>query len=203
MNRMAQPSRFLISITHLITGDSFFPFLAAMVGWPQTVFALVEGLWLLAIGYIKNSDDPNIKDYRTFIKSHLLYRLLAGKPTSQIAPAVAQIYKWQVWNKSIHKALLDHYAQDHHILIISGALDLYLPQLVKDLPQHDIICTQVEMRDGIITGTMLSGNCVRHRKAELLSKWLAVHGPFADSWGYGNYPHDLPMLNLLKHRIIV
>jgi phosphatidylglycerophosphatase C len=187
----------------LITGDSFWPFLAAVVGWPRTLAALAEGLVLLALAYARNANDPQAKDYRTFIKAHLLQRLLVGKSVGALPSAIAKTYKSQTWNEPMRKALSDHHAHGHRILIISGALDLYLPDLVKTLPQHDIVCTRVEVKDGVITGNMVSGNCVRHRKAELLGEWITVHGPFADSWGYGNYPHDIPMLGLLKHRIIV
>ena len=46
-------------------------------------------------------------------------------------------------------------------------------------------------------------NCVRKWKAQMLSEYLGTVEPFAESWGYGNFPHDVPMLNLLKHQIIV
>jgi phosphoserine phosphatase len=50
---------------------------------------------------------------------------------------------------------------------------------------------------------MTKGNCVRLRKAERVAEWLQDNGPFDDTYGYGNAPHDLPMLELLNHKIIV
>jgi phosphoserine phosphatase len=99
--------------------------------------------------------------------------------------------------------LFDHHAKGHTIVIASGGLDLYLPALVKDLPPCAVICTEMEIKDGIITGEMTNGNCVRQRKAELVAAYMAAHGPFDASWGYGNFPHDLPMLELVKYRTIV
>ncbi|MDD3371960.1 MAG: haloacid dehalogenase-like hydrolase, partial [Alphaproteobacteria bacterium] len=66
-----------------------------------------------------------------------------------------------------------------------------------------LICTDIGVENGVITGDMIHGNCVRLKKAERVEAWLAEHGPFDESFGYGNYPHDVPMLNLVKHRIIV
>ena len=74
---------------------------------------------------------------------------------------------------------------------------------MQDLPHDAIICTQIEVKDGAVIGTMVRGNCVRQRKAELVEEYLERNGPFAESWGYGNLPHDLPMLDLLKHRVII
>ncbi len=62
-----------------------------------------------------------------------------------------------------------------------------------------MICTTVD----IATGAMTSGNCVRRHKAEMVAEYMASHGPFGNSWGYGNLPHDLPMLELMKNRIVI
>jgi phosphatidylglycerophosphatase C len=187
----------------LIKGDSLGPFLIAAAGTPRAFFALMEAAALAALRYSKNKHDPELRDLRTFIKAHLLRRLLKGKSTGQLAPAIEKLKLWLQWNEAVRQKLLDHHAKGHHIVIASGGLDLYLPELVKEVPHNALLCTRVELKDGPITGEMPAGNCVRQRKAEVVKDYLAVHGPFAESWGYGNFPHDVPMLNLLKHRIIV
>ena len=187
----------------LITGDSFWPFLTAVAGWPRALLALAEGVGLFGLRSIQNKNDPALSDPRTFVKAHLLHRLLRGVPVEKLRPAIETTYGWQTWIDTMRQTLMDHHAQGHHIIIASGALDLYLPQLTKDLPHDALVCTKIEVIGGIITGVMTNGNCTRLRKAELVRDYIAAHGPFAESWGYGNYPHDVPMLNLLKNRIIV
>jgi phosphatidylglycerophosphatase C len=177
----------------LIIGDSFWAFLIAVAGVPRTALVVLEACVLYV--FCKGASS----DLRTFVKARLLRRLLAGKTLSQLAPAIEHVRRKQQWNQTMRQSLLDHHAQGHHIVIASGALDTYLHDLVQDLPHDAIICTQVDLA----TGAMTSGNCVRLRKAEMVKEYLAAHGPFAESWGYGNFPHDVPMLNLLKHRIIV
>ncbi|NTU76734.1 MAG: haloacid dehalogenase-like hydrolase, partial [Alphaproteobacteria bacterium] len=81
--------------------------------------------------------------------------------------------------------------------------DVYLSALLEKVPYDALICTRLQAKDDVLTGLMESGNCVRQRKAELVAAYLAAHGPFAESWGYGNLPHDLPMLALVQHKIIV
>lgn len=187
----------------LIEGESFWAFLGLAAGWPRTIAALAEGLWLYALRRLKNPEDLEIADHRTFLKAHLLNRLLAGRALTQFPGAIKELHGWVKWKERVHKALLEHHAKGHHIVIASGGLDLYLPDLLQDLPHDAIICTQIEVKDGAVTGIMVRGNCVRFRKAELLKEYLESKGPFMESWGYGNLPHDLPMLRLLKHQIIV
>jgi HAD superfamily phosphoserine phosphatase-like hydrolase len=183
----------------LIEGESFWAFLSFVVGWPRTIMAAVEGLALFAVQRITGKN----VELRTFLKAHLLGRLIAGRRTDDFKPAIEKLRGWIVWKKPIHAALLDHHAKGHRIVIASGGLDIYLPELLKDLPHHAIICTTIGIQNGIVTGEMTFGNCVRDRKAELVTAYLAEHGGFTESWGYGNLPHDLPMLGVLKHRVVV
>ena len=187
----------------LITGDSFWPFLVAVAGWPRTLMVLGEALAAFAALSFRHPQDAALTDFRTFVKGRLLVRLLAGRTPDSVRAAAEKTRLWQTWNESMRQTLLNHHAEGHHVVIASGALDLYLPVLARDLPHHAMICTQVEVLDGIITGAMPAGNCVRDGKAVLVKAYIDTHGPFTDSWGYGNFPHDVPMLNLVKQRVIV
>jgi HAD superfamily phosphoserine phosphatase-like hydrolase len=185
----------------LIEGDSFWPFLVAVAGFPQALGAFGAAL----VSYVTNLFENKIRreDFRTFIKTQLIERLLTAVPAKNLAPAIDKLRRWQKWNVRVKQILLEHRAEGHSILIVSGALDLYLPELIQELPYDDLICTKIGVEGGMIMGEMLEGNCARERKAELLAAWLSKHEPFDDSWGYGNFPYDLPMLALLKHRIII
>lgn len=187
----------------LIDGDSLWPFLVYVAGWPHAALTLAEAVFLLVRRYLKDKKDPEIADYRTFIKAHMLRRLLAGRTAAELAPAIEKLRGWQIWNEPMRRALFEHHDKGHRIVIASGGLDLYLPELLSDLPPRALICTRMEARDGVLTGEMLSGNCVRAKKAEILANYILRNGPFGESWGYGNYPHDVAMLELVKHRVIV
>jgi phosphoserine phosphatase len=75
--------------------------------------------------------------------------------------------------------------------------------MVKNLPHHALLCTDVGVGDGVVIGDMPLGNCVRQGKAERVATYMKEHGPFGESWGYGNFPDDVPMMNLMKYRVIV
>lgn len=187
----------------LIEGDSLWPFLVCVAGWPRAFMALAKIAIHLALHYVRNPKAPELADIRTFVKEQLLIRLLARRGPHEFGPAIDKLRRWQKWNVPLRQKLIEHYERGHRVVIASGGLDLYLPDLLKDLPAYDLLCTEVEIRDDIVTGAMPAGNCVRARKAERLAAYLAAHGPFEESWGYGNFPHDVPMLELLRHRIIV
>ena len=183
----------------LVKGDSFWFYLYYAAGAWSTFWAVRKSFFLL----FWHAHRPETYDKRKFIKQQLIDRLLKGRKVKSLQRAAEKLRVWKQWKEPIRAALLDHYAKGHHIVIASGGLDLYLPELLKDLPHHGLICTTIGTKDGVVTGDMVSGNCVRERKAELVAEYLAKNGPFTDSWGYGNLPHDLPMLNLMKQRVIV
>jgi HAD superfamily phosphoserine phosphatase-like hydrolase len=187
----------------LIEGDALWAFLFFVAGYIRTLLCLAEAILTLRIRQYKDKEDPALKDHRTFIKGWLIDRLLKGKGLGTIKPAMDKLYQWQIWKPDMIAALKDHAAKGHHIVIASGSLDIYLPQLLRDLPHDAVICTEIEMYGDIIVGTMTNGNCVRQRKAELVAEYIAANGPFDETWGYGNFPHDVPMLNLMQYRILV
>ena len=184
----------------LSKGDSMWPFLFAIAGRTCCFLALVEAAVHYGLDklFLKPIDDEG-----TYFKERLLPRLLAGKRVEDLKPVLEKMVKKQRWLASTLNTLRIHYAVGHHIVIASGSLDLYLPTLLEDIPYHALICTDMEVKAGRLTGRMLSGNCVRARKAQRVEIYLNTHGPFAVSWGYGNAPHDIPMLDLLQHRVVI
>jgi phosphatidylglycerophosphatase C len=183
----------------LVLGDSFFPFLAYAAGWPRALIALKDALFFT----VWDSHKPEATDKRTYIKAFLMRRLLTGRKPKDLEKAIGKLCIWEKWNEPIKRKLMEHHEAGHHIVIASGGLDIYLSALLKDVPYNALICTEAEVKDDVLTGRMANGNCVRARKAELVAQYIAAHGPFENSWGYGNLPHDLPMLKLLKQQIVV
>jgi phosphatidylglycerophosphatase C len=183
----------------LVNGDSLWPFLLAAAGWRRAAAALLKAL----LSLFPASVCGGVGDYRTFIKQRLLISLLRGKRLEELKPAVEKMRRWPRVKKGQMDALLKHHAAGHLVVIASGSLDIYLHALLEKIPHHAVICTEMEVKDGVLTGLMSSGNCVRAKKAERVAAWLALNGPFENSYGYGNAPHDLPMLHLLKHEAVV
>lgn len=180
----------------LVKNDSLWPFLIAFAGRTRTFLALARAVWRYAL-----HDKAGI-ERRTFIKQELLTQLLAGQPIDSCAPAIQKLKAW-VNELPTAAKLREHYAAGHHVVVASGGLSLYLPALLENMPHHALLCTEIAVNDGIIAGTMINGNCVRTVKAARVAAYMAEHGPFTETYGYGNAPHDLPMLTLMRHRVVV
>lgn len=188
----------------LVEHDSFWSFLAYIVGWPRTIAVFANSLLSYAAQKLTSAHSRSLDDKRTFIKAYLLCHIVAGRRPDELAPAIEKLRQRQRWKESVRAKLLEHHAQGHHVVVASGGLDIYLKDLLQGVPYHGLICTVLERgANGTVTGIMSSGNCVRQRKADLVAAYMAKHGPFTNSWGYGNMPHDGPMLRLMKHQIVV
>jgi phosphoserine phosphatase len=178
-------------------------FFAAVAGWPRVVSAFLESLVLFTFEHFVWKTDRVRIDRGTFFKVQMLQRLIAGRRVASLSEPIAKLVRTALWNEKICDLLREHYGKGHHVVIASGSLSLYLPEMVKNLPHHALLCTDVGISDGIVIGDMPLGNCVRQGKAERVATYMNEHGPFGESWGYGNFPDDVPMMNLMKYRVIV
>lgn len=178
----------------LIKGDSLWPFLIQTVGWPKAIKA--ASIALCALLFDKSGDS------RTVFKAALLRHTLAGVSLAAAQRAAERLREKLQWLPT-RDALMAHHQAGHKIVIASGGLNIYLPILLADLPHDKIIATGISSADGKLTGQMPNGNCVRQRKAERIAAYLSEQQNVTATYGYGNFPHDVPMLQQLTHRIIV
>ncbi|WP_158047516.1 HAD-IB family hydrolase [Skermanella pratensis] len=185
----------------LVRGDSLLPFLSQIVGSRRARLSLaraVHGAIQLHATRRQLGDD-----IRTSTKAILLRQTLAGVPVAEAAAAAERLAGWTRWNRPVLDALKAHQDAGRRIVVATGALDLYMPVLLRGLGIDDLLATGLEEIDGVLTGHMKGGNCVRAMKAQRVSAYLHHHGPFGETWGYGNRPSDVPMLALLRNKVIV
>ncbi|WP_119680059.1 HAD family hydrolase [Indioceanicola profundi] len=185
----------------LVQGDSLLPFLELVAGRTRARTALLRAVrasvWDRAVR-------SGREDSRTAVKAGLLKRTLKGVPVEQARAAAKQLGAWIRWNPTILEALRRHADRGDRVVVATGALKLYMPDLLGDLPVDDLIATEMEIADGILTGRMChGGNCVREEKARRITEYLERNGPFATTYGYGNRPSDLPFLALMEHPVVV
>src|SRR5271154_2762149 len=83
----------------LIEGDSLWPFLVYAAGMPRALAALGEALGLFVVRRLQNKNDSAIADPRTFIKAHLVRRLLEGRRAAELGSAIGKLRAWQKWNE--------------------------------------------------------------------------------------------------------
>ncbi|MBK8285482.1 MAG: HAD-IB family phosphatase [Ahniella sp.] len=87
-----------------------------------------------------------------------------------------------------------HRAQGHRLVVVSGALDVYLKHWCA---AHglELVCSALEVREGRLTGRYLGEQCVRVEKVRRLGQIVALdeYGPIH---AYGDTDEDLDLLAL-------
>lgn len=184
----------------LIAGDSLLPFLERVAGKRRARYALIRSVRAALMRASRGKGG----DVRTQVKTGLLARTLKDVPEEKARAVTAEMGAWVRWHNPIRDALLRHADKGHHVVVATGALALYMPALLEGLPVHHLMATEMEVVEGVLTGRMCQGgNCVRDEKARRVQAYLESHGPFENSYGYGNRPSDIPFLALVKHPTIV
>ncbi len=183
----------------LVKGDSLLPFLGELAGRRRVRWALARAVKAA----VRQPRSPAVPDLRTAVKASLLHQLLAGVRMEEAQAAARRLAAWPRWNRRVLDHLRRHKDAGRRVVVATGALELYMPELLAELEVDALLATGLECVDGVLTGRMQGGNCVRATKAHRVAAYLHEHGPFGESWGYGNRPSDLPMLALLKHRTVI
>lgn len=185
----------------LIHGDSLLMFVAEVIGRRRTRMAFADALRSATHRHLRGRG-PGV-DFRGSVKAILLKRTLHGLPLGDAHAAAERVAAGLRWYTPILDTLHEHRRAGRRVVIATGALDVYMPALLRGIEVDDVLATGMEVHDGRLTGRLATGNCVRLDKADRVRAWLSAHGPFGETWGYGNRPSDLPMLALVDRRVVV
>ena len=94
-----------------------------------------------------------------------------------------------------------HQQRGDHVVLVSASIDLYLDSICK-LLNIDLICTQTEIKDGVLTGRYRSEDCsCEQKKLRILQKYNLAN--YQSIYAYGNSEEDLEMLSLADHAYMV
>ena len=90
-----------------------------------------------------------------------------------------------------------HQQRGDHIVLVSASVDLYLAPICE-LLNIELICTETEIRNGILTGRYSSQDCSREqKKLRILQRYNLEDYQYI--YAYGNSEEDLDMLSLADH----
>ena len=109
-----------------------------------------------------------------------------------VRPAMAERVDW-------------HRAKKHTLVLVTAANSFLAEPIAEILGFSKVICTQVEMRDGCLTGNISGVPAFQHGKVIRLTTWLLRERKLslAGSWFYSDSHNDLPLLKLVDHPILV
>ncbi len=97
-----------------------------------------------------------------------------------------------------------HRAEGHVVALVSGATLGVLRPLADDLGVEHIMCTQMELENGVFTGRPVQPICFGEGKIYWLQQLLERDGlELAKSWFYTDSITDQPLLDLVGHPVVV
>jgi HAD superfamily hydrolase (TIGR01490 family) len=187
----------IFDLDHTLTRQDSLPmWIALLVGWRRTLRAYA----MAGFGY-----RPGRADLRGHAKEAVLRWSVRGATVAEAQAAGRLLGSRIRWRESMVAALHAHQAAGRAILVATGAPEIYVPALLRagGIRPDFVMGTGLEIVDGRITGRLVGANCVRLEKARRVKAWLAEHGPFGESWGYGNRPHDNEMLALTDNATVI
>jgi HAD superfamily hydrolase (TIGR01490 family) len=91
-----------------------------------------------------------------------------------------------------------HKAQDDVVVVVSASLDVYLEAWCRQ-QSLDLICTQLEARNGTLTGRYRDGDCIGKEKARRVQARYNL-ADYTVVYAYGDTPEDQEMLSIADRR---
>ncbi len=179
--------------------DTLMPFLARGLGWPRFLLALLRcSPWLaaLALRLIPNH----------VAKQKLLLVTLKGKTLEQMGDWTnrwldqslpGQLQSWSM------ARLGEHRQAGHCCVLVSASPDTYLKRVAEQLGFDALLCTEMAVDNGRLTGLMKTPNCHGEQKVLRLKAWMTERFGVESSaeivYAYGDTSGDKPMLRLATH----
>ncbi len=118
----------------------------------------------------------------------------------------------RLFHKHLHKKLYSeaqelvdtHRQLGHHLVIVSSATRYQIEPVAEALGIGDILCTDLEVRQGQFTGAVLGSPCWADGKLLAARAWNRSHDiDMKNAWFYTDAAEDLPLLEAVGHPVAV
>jgi len=130
-----------------------------------------------------------------------------GIPEKTMIDLCSEVFR-EVLAPSIYKEARSeieiHKEKNAKVIILSSTLITVCQEMAKNLGIDDIICTELEVRDGYLTGRPVGHLCFGEEKAVRLKEYCEKnnYSP-SDAWYYGDSFADLAALNSVGNPVCV
>lgn len=174
--------------------DTLRGYLVALVGPRRLAVASARNV----SGFVRAARDRSMRDS---VKERFLRACIDGVPLER-AVAVANTYAPTIaLREDVVAHLRGHQQHGHTTLIVSASPSVYVRAAARMLGIDDVIATELDVRDGRLTGRYDGRNCRSEEKAARLETWIA--GREVELHAYGNSPDDDAMLQRADHPVWV
>jgi HAD superfamily hydrolase (TIGR01490 family) len=133
------------------------------------------------------------------------YRRYEDAPIGQIDEDAAEMFSDLILAKSFPAAMRrvrEHRAVGHRTVLITGALDFVVEPLRPLF--DDIVCAEMEQRNGVYTGGMTAVPPTGEARAQVLADYAEAEGlRLSESVAYADSTSDLPLLEAVGFPVAV
>lgn len=106
--------------------------------------------------------------------------------------------------KEVRAEIEFHKVKNAKVVILSSALTTICQEMAKNLNIDDIICSELEVKDGYLTGRPVGHICYGEEKSiRLLAYCEKNNSPPSNAWLYSDSISDLPALNAVGNPVCV
>lgn len=149
----------------------------------------------LVLGYKLGWVSPN------FMRRCAVHAGLRGLPEEQAFALGAHFARTElpgVLREQALERIRWHKAQGDRVVVVSGALDVYLSHWCRD---HGLewLCSRLESRGGRLTGRYRGEQCVNAEKSRRVAEAYDL-ASYPQIYAYGDTPEDRHLLQLAHHR---
>lgn len=183
----------------LIKGDSFLPFLVTYACRRGRIWPLVLLPFYLALYACRVLSDRAAKE-------RLIATFFGQESLDQIdAHAEHFCSRWvrKRLRDEVLTKLRQHQAAGDRVVLVSASPDLYVAHVAKYLGIAEWVCTRVSVENSLCAGTLAGPNCKGWDKVALLQRHLGTATPPDPSYAYGDSWNDLPLLQWVRHGILI
>ncbi|RXS43244.1 HAD family hydrolase [Idiomarina sp. 29L] len=120
-----------------------------------------------------------------------------GVPEKQLDASAERFvseYLPSVIRSDMLQKIAKHKENGDHVVIVSASISPYLKIWCKR-HEVDLICSELEVRNGRLTGAYLNGDCSNERKVARIKERINL-SLYSKVFAYGDSEEDYPMLNL-------
>jgi HAD superfamily hydrolase (TIGR01490 family) len=147
----------------------------------------------------------NILDIDKFTKQTV--RTLKGQSEAEMVTFCEKWYDEVVRNYIYPEArelIHRHLDEGFNVVIVTGATRYVARPLARDLNIEHVICTELQVRQGLFTGRVIEPICFGAGKIHWITKFVGEHGiDLARSYFYTDSISDLPLLDVVGHPQVV
>ena len=130
-----------------------------------------------------------------------------GHPASELDELGEGLFRNEIADRlhlEVWQLVQAHREQGHRVVLASSATRFQVVPMARELEADDVLCTELEEKDGLLTGRVRGRSLWGAGKAEAVVDDARRHQvDLASSFAYSNGDEDLPFLENVGHPVAV